>query len=249
MTPTCSHMGSTAHPPSTWLPGRSCWAFTSRRSWLLPFSPRAITLQTNRFVTPLPRPLLIAIITITSTQHGCHSWLGAVTLSWAGSCSFPWDIPWAFLRLRLLICEAGVTAVRPSEVVLSWPIPGWTFRTKDSADICKLCGGTLDCWSINSDVSINNTIALLQSSSPSGHRAGESLKQSQFKTQDATWKVVWLVLAHRAGKMGGGEVAENSMEGFTEVWSGLAMGSYVCKWVRELVRRVENWVRRERLSW
>ena len=66
------------------------------------------------------------------------------------------------------------------------------------------------------------------------------MKQSQFKTQDATWKVVWLVLAHRAGKMGGGEVAENSMEGFTEVWSGLAMGSYVCKWVRELVRRVEN---------
>ena len=89
-------------------------------------------------------------------------------------------------------------------------------------------------------MSVSTTRALLQSSSPSGHRAGESSEQSQFKTQDATWKVVWLVLAHRAGKMEGGEVAENSMEGFVEEWSGLAEGAHVCKWVRELVKRVEN---------
>ena len=97
-------------------------------------------------------------------------------------------------------------------------------------------------------ISVSTTRALLQSSSPSGHRAGESLEQSQFKTRDATWKVVWLVPAHRAGKMGGGEVAENSMEGFIEVWSGLAVGAHVCKWVRELVKRVKSRIRREKLS-
>lgn len=31
-----------------------------------------------------PTPLLSAIITIMSTQHGCRLWLGAVTLSLAG---------------------------------------------------------------------------------------------------------------------------------------------------------------------
>lgn len=67
------------------------------------------------------------------------------------TCSFPWDIPWAFLRLRLPICEAGVMTVRLSEVVLSWLTPGWTLRTKDSAG-----GGTFGCWSIDSDISTNN---------------------------------------------------------------------------------------------
>ena len=98
-------------------------------------------------------------------------------------------------------------------------------------------------------ISVSTTTrVLLQSSSPSGHRAGESLEQSQFKTRDATWKVVWLVPAHRAGKMEGGEVAENSREGFIEVWSGLAVGAHVCKWVRELVKRVKSRIRRERFS-
>lgn len=112
----------------------------------------------------------------------------------------------------------------------------WTLSTKGSTDICNLCRGTFDA-DPPIGVWVSTTRALLQSSSPSRTQSWESSEQSQFKTQDATWKVVWLVWL-------------TELEKWRERWSGweqhggfyskcgvaLPKGAHVCKWVRELVK-------------